>query len=107
MRVSSLFGLIVSMSLVTGAATPVLAQSPDTGTRQSMIENAAAEKAKTLKPYDVTLGEKVIAKIEKRFTGGLFRWHPFLEPAYRGGGFAAGLGYMFHTRRLQHVRRAR
>jgi hypothetical protein len=97
MRLSGLFGFFTSMSLVIGAATTVLAQSPEPETRQSTIENAAAEKAKNLQPYEVTTAEKVMTRIERRFSGGTIRWHPFLETAYRGGGFAAGAGYMFHT----------
>jgi len=65
--------------------------------RQSVLENATAEKAKSLQPYEVTLAEKVITRLEARFTGGTIRWHPYLQNAYRGGGFAAGLGYLFHT----------
>ena len=59
--------------------------------------SAAAEKAKDLHPYEVTTAEKVITRIERRFTNQTIRWHPYLENAYRGGGFAAGAGYMFHT----------
>ena len=107
MRLSSLFGLCTSIAFVIGAATTALAQSsePQPETRQSTIENAAAEKAKSLQPYEVTTAEKVITRIERRFTNQTIRWHPYLQNAYRGGGFAAGAGYMFHTRRIQHSRR--
>jgi hypothetical protein len=97
MRLSGLFGFFTSISLVIGATTTALAQSAELETRQSTIESAAAEKAKSLQPYEVTMAEKVITKIEERFTNQTIRWHPFLENAYRGGGFAAGAGYMFHT----------
>ena len=60
------------------------------------IESAAAEKAKDLHPYEVTTAEKVITRIESRFTNQTIRWHPYFQNAYRGGGFAAGAGYMFH-----------
>jgi hypothetical protein len=84
---------------VIGAATTALAQSPEQEpeTRQTTIQSAAAEKAKDLHPYEVTTAEKVITRIERRFTNQTIRWHPYLQNAYRGGGFAAGLGYMFHT----------
>ena len=97
MRLSGLFGFCTSVALVLGATTTALAQTPEPETRQSTLENAAAEKATALQPYDVTFAEKVITRIESRFTGGMVRWHPFLQNAYRGGGFAAGVGYLFHT----------
>ena len=98
MRLSSLLGFCLSIAFVGGAATTALAQSsePQPETRHSTIENAADEKAQSLHPYEVTTAEKVIARIERRFTDQTIRWHPFLENAYRGGGFAAGVGYMFH-----------
>ena len=77
-----------------------MAQSPEpeqeADTRQTTIVSAAAEKAKDLHPYEVTTAEKVITKIERRFTNQTIRFHPYLQNAYRGGGFAAGAGYMFH-----------
>jgi hypothetical protein len=97
MRLSGLFGLCTSIAFLIGAATTAVAQPPEPETRQSTIENTAAEKAQSLQPYEVTTAEKVIARIEKRFTNQTIKWHPYLESAYRGGGFAAGLGYMFHT----------
>jgi len=97
MRLSGLFGFCTSVAMVLGAATTVLAQTPEPEMRQSVLENATAEKAKSLQPYEVTLAEKVITRLEARFTGGTVRWHPYLQNAYRGGGFAAGVGYLFHT----------
>jgi hypothetical protein len=97
MRLSGLFGLCTSVAMVLGATTTALAQTPEPETRQSILESAAAVKAASLQPYEVTLAEKVITRIEARFTGGTIRWHPYLQNAYRGGGFAAGAGYLFHT----------
>ena len=99
MRLESLFRLGASLTFVIGAASTALAQSPEPEqepTRQTTIASAAAEKAKDLHPYEVTKAEKVITRIERRFTNQTIRWHPYLQNAYRGGGFAAGLGYMFH-----------
>ena len=101
MRLTSLFRLGASVTFVISAASTALAQSPQppeqqAETRQSTIVSAAAEKAEDLQPYEVTTAEKVITKIERRFTDQTIRWHPFFENAYRGGGFAAGAGYMFH-----------
>ncbi len=101
MRLSDLLGFCTSIAFVIGAATTALAQSPEPEqkpeTRQTTIVSAADEKAKNLHPYEVTTAEKVITRIERRFTNQTIRWHPYLENAYRGGGFAAGAGYMFHT----------
>ncbi len=99
MRLAGFFGLCTSLTFLISVATPVLAQSPDQEpeTRQTTIESAAAEKATALHPYDMTTAEKVITSIQNRFTNQTVRWHPYLESAYRGGGFAPGLGYMFHT----------
>ena len=114
MRLASLFKLGATLTFVIGAASTALAQSPEPEqepqTRQTIIGSAAAEKAKDLHPYELTKAEKVVMKIERRFTNQTVRWHPYLQPAYRGGGFAPGLGYMFHTssystldaRELQH-----
>ena len=96
MRPSSLFKLCASLTFVIGVATTALAQAPELEDRQTIADNAAAEKAKTLVPYQVTLAEKVITRIENRFTDQAIYWHPFLQNAYQGGGFAAGAGYMFH-----------
>src|SRR4029450_1250328 len=100
MRLVSLFRVGASLAFVIGAASTALAQSPepaqDPETRQATIVNAVDEKAKSLHPYEVTTAEKVITRIEKRFTNQTIRWHPYLQNAYRGGGFAAGAGYTFH-----------
>ena len=89
-------GAYTSVALLVGSASPVLAQSPEPDTRQGVIEAEAAEKATDLKPYQVTTAEKWVIKVEKRFTGQVVRLHPFLEPAYSGGGFTVGSGYTFH-----------
>jgi hypothetical protein len=85
---------------VIGTASASLAQSPppeqDPQTRQTTIVSAVAEKATDLHPYAVTTAEKVVTRIEKRFTNQSVRFHPYLTSAYRGGGFAAGPAYMFH-----------
>jgi hypothetical protein len=96
MRTLLLLGAYTSVALLVGPASPVLAQSPEPDTRQTTIETAAAEKAKDLKPYEITTAEKFVIRIERRFTNQVVRLHPFLEPAYSGGGFTVGSGYTFH-----------
>jgi len=79
----------------------VFAQSPEpqreVETRQATIANATADKADDLHPYEVTSAERVILRVENRFNNEAIRLHPYFQNAYRGGGFAAGAGYMFHT----------
>jgi surface antigen Omp85-like protein len=98
MRLKSLFEMSTSIALVIAAATVAPAQSLPAGpeTREKVIEDAAAAKAQDLQPYVVTTAEKVITRLERRFTDQMVTWHPFMESAYRGGGFAAGAGYIFH-----------
>ena len=45
MRAVVLFGAYTSVALLAGSASPVLAQSPESDTRQTLITTAAAEKA--------------------------------------------------------------
>jgi hypothetical protein len=101
MRSSSLIRLCASLTFVIGAARAASAQAQDPAAappedRRAIIETAAAEKAQVLAPYQVTLAERVIKHLEKRFTNENVKWHTFLQNAYQGGGFAAGAGYMFH-----------
>lgn len=101
MRLASLFRVGASVTFVIGAASTALAQSPEpereAETRQTTIVSAAAEKAGDLHAYEVTTAEKVILRVENRLANEAIRFHPYFQNAYRGGGFAAGAGYMFHT----------
>ena len=67
MRLTGLFGVCTTVAMMLGATTAALAQTSEPETRQSTLENAAAEKAKSLQPYEVTLAEKVITRVEARF----------------------------------------
>src|SRR5215510_3112145 len=98
MCLNRVFGFCTSLAFVFAAANTAFAQQPgsDPDTRQTIIANAADEKDKSLHPYGVTIAEKAFVIIENRFNHQEVTWHPFLENAYRGGGFAAGVGYMFH-----------
>jgi Omp85 superfamily domain len=102
MRLSALFRVCTSLTFLIGSATAAMAQAPaqaaapETATRQTTIESAADEKATDLHPYEISTAEKVIRRIERRFANQTIRFHPYLQNAYRGGGFAAGAGYMFH-----------
>ena len=97
--------LCTSLALLAGPATSALAQTPEPDTRQAVLEAEQAKKDTTLQPYVPTKGERLIDKVESTFVYPVQTWHPFFENAYRGGGFAAGLGYM-NAAKVQLHRRA-
>ena len=76
-------------------ATTALAQEPPT--REAAIEQAQAEKSKTLHPYELSTGERLMGKAEQILTSTATNWHPYFESAYPGGGFAFGSGYTRHV----------
>ncbi|MGE0812264.1 MAG: BamA/TamA family outer membrane protein [Vicinamibacterales bacterium] len=82
--------------LIAGVAAPAAAQ-PQPSTREAEIAAAQSEKAQALEPYEPSRGEALVIKAEE-FLNNTFRyWHPYLTPAYQGGGFAPGAGYTFYT----------
>jgi hypothetical protein len=96
MRICRVFPLLACLAflLAFGRTAAAQAQEPS---RTGVIEQAQAEKVKTLHPYPVTTGERIMNKVEDITVNGGLHWHPFLENAYRGGGFALGAGYMHHV----------
>jgi hypothetical protein len=87
LQLSTLFALAL---IVPGTAR---AQVAEPATRQAAIEQAQAEKAKNLRPYEPGRGERLMDRIDAALTGGGRGWHPFFETAYSGGGFPFGAGY--------------
>ncbi len=95
MRICRVFTLLVAcVAAVVGSDRDVRAQEPS---RAGQIEQEQAEKTKTLHPYPVSTGERIMNKVEDITVNGGLHWHPFFENAYRGGGFAIGAGYMHHV----------
>jgi surface antigen Omp85-like protein len=84
---------LFALALAAGPVSTARAQESGATTRQGAIEQAQAEKAKQLHPYVPNKGERIMDKIEQRLTGEQPKIHPWFENAYRGGGFAVGLGY--------------
>ena len=78
-----------------GATAAAIAQEPDPTSRQAVVQEEQEAKVPTLHPYVPTKGERLMDRAQTILLG-TPTWHPFFENAYRGGGFAAGLGYMFH-----------
>lgn len=103
MRTFNLWSLCTSIALAAGPATTALAQTPEPDTRQAVIEAEQAKKDTTLQPYVPTKGERLIDRVEDVFVYPTQTWHPFFENAYRGGGFAPGLGYMWHASAYSYV----
>lgn len=96
MRTVSVFGICISLAL-SGTAGPAAAQTPTVDTRQAEIEQAESQKASKLQPFVPTGGERLMTRVEQTFIYPTHALHPFFESAYKGGGFAPGLGYMWHV----------
>jgi len=79
-----------------GFAAPSVAQAPEP-TRREVIEQEQAEKAENLHPYVLTVGEKVMNKVEDITVNGGLHWHQFFDSAYHGAGFTLGAGYKHHV----------
>jgi surface antigen Omp85-like protein len=103
MRVVRIFQICTCATLLSAAAEPVFAQASETESRQAAIEQAQATKAKELKPYAPTPGERLMNRAEETFVYPIQTWHPYIQNAYKGGGFAAGLGYMYHVSSYNYV----
>ena len=86
--------LIAVGALFVGAVAAVSAQEPEPPTRAAAIEQEQSAKAKDLQPYVPGKLEALTNKFESILTGGVPKWHPFLDSAYPGGGFTLGLGYL-------------
>lgn len=93
MRASAMVRLGVAVAVAIGSAAAARAQTAEPGTRQAEIEQAQAEKSQNLHPYEISRGERLMAKVDSILNGTVRKWHPFFQSAYSGGGFALGAGY--------------
>jgi hypothetical protein len=89
--------LFTVLALAVGATRPVVAQEPDTATREAEIEKAQADKVPTLHPYVPDKAEALFNKAEDILVNGVPKWHPWFVSADYGGGFTLGLGYGAHV----------
>jgi surface antigen Omp85-like protein len=96
MRAVGLFS-ILTIVMIFGTATVSSAQTPEPDTREATVEQAQSEKAKNLRPYVPSRGEKLITELSNAFVNATTTWHPYLENSYSGGGFALGAGYTQHV----------
>jgi hypothetical protein len=83
--------------LAAGLARDVAAQDAQPSTREAEIEQAQAEKVKTLRPYVPGKLEGLLNRAEDILVNGVPRWHPYFESAYYGGGLTLGAGYAHHV----------
>jgi hypothetical protein len=97
MRSVGMWRLFTAVLLAAGAARSVVAQEPEATTREAAIEQAQAEKVKTLHPYVPGKLEGLLNRAEDILVNGVPRWHPFFESADYGGGFTFGAGYAHHV----------
>ena len=81
------------LAMLVAAAAPASAQTPQS--REEVLRQAKAEKAKALSPYVPSKAEQWVNRIEDTFLDGDLRWHPFFQSALAGGGFTLGAGYRF------------
>jgi len=92
-----LFGILMTVTLVSGAATAAFAQTSEPDSRQAVVEQAQSEKAGSLHPYVPSRAERLITRLENALVNATTTWHPYFQNAYSGGGFALGAGYMRHV----------
>jgi len=97
MRTVTLFVTCTSVAVLAVWTATASAQDAQPQTRQAAIEQAEAQKDTSLHPYVPTGGERFVTRLQDTFISPSQTWHPFFDSAYRGGGFAAGLGYMWHV----------
>jgi len=83
----------VSFSWTGSAAAQEIASAG----RAAIVEQAQAEKAVALKPFEPGAVERVLDRVEQLFVPGRVRLHPFFQSAYAGGGFTLGAGYVQHV----------
>ena len=95
--------LLISSLLFVAAVMPAWAQAPEDDSRVAVIEDAQAEKTKTLQPYVPSKEERVMDRVQSTLVNPVETWHPFFENAYRGGGFALGAGYMHHVSAFNYL----
>ena len=97
MRCHRVLALFAVLAIAVGSAPSVIAQQTPEATRIEAIEQAQAEKLKSLHPYELSMGERLMNKVEDLTVNGGLHWHQFLDSAYHGAGFTLGAGYMHHV----------
>jgi hypothetical protein len=87
---------------IAGLASAAAAQPPEPQSREAVVEEAQVARIPNLRPYGRSTGERLMDKAEN-ILNGTPTWHPFFGSAYRGGGFALGVGYLQHVSSFNFV----
>ncbi len=83
-----LSALLLVLSCVRGAS------GQEVTTRAAEIEQAQAEKAAMLYPFEPNKAEVWMNRSFDLALSGQLHWHPYFTSPYSGGGFVAGIGYI-------------
>jgi len=91
-------GVVTTIAMCGGLAVSAAAQDPEPAAgRAASIEQAQAQKARELHPYEPGKIEAFLDQVEGSLLSGRIRTHPFFDSAYAGGGFTLGAGYLQHV----------
>lgn len=92
-------GAITAAVLICVGLTASAAAQEDTAasSRTARIEQAQAQKALDLHPYQPGKVEALLDTVEASLFTGRIHVHPFFDSAYAGGGFTLGAGYSTHV----------
>ena len=71
--------------------------------RQAAIEQEQAAKVPTLHPYVGNKAERIFQRVDTILEGGTLRWHPFMDSAYKGGGFTLGIGHASYVSAYNYI----
>jgi hypothetical protein len=85
---------LICLGLAASTAGQDVAPEPG---RAARIEQAQADKALNLHPYQPGKAEAIFDTVEKSLLTGRLHLHPFFDSAYAGGGFTLGAGYATHV----------
>lgn len=86
-------GAAVALAVMTALAWPAAAQDTTVDSRAATIEQAQAQKAIALHPFQPNKVEAFLDNVENTLLNGGVNLHPFFDNAYAGGGFTLGAGY--------------
>jgi hypothetical protein len=92
LKVSTIVLWLAAPAVALAQAAQGGGQAISGSTRQAAIEQEQAQKATALHPYVPNKGERLFERLDGIIEGRTLKWHPFLQNAYSGGGFALGIG---------------
>ena len=112
-RTLAVFRLVTLVALAVATTRQAAAQGPANAasesqtapapSREEEIERQQAVKVQNLRAYTPTRAERIFQRIDTILEGGTLRWHPFLDSAYKGGGFTLGLGHASYVSPYNYI----